>query len=94
MKIKTEAEPVKTEQQTSEYPQHEKLKAVKDQSQAIGEFLEWLNEKDFVVAKFDARNCMLYQEYLAMDRILAEHFEIDLNALEAEKRAMLAEAMP
>lgn len=76
------------------YPQHEKLNAVKDQSQTIGDFLEWLNEKDFVVAKFDARNCMLYPEYLSMDRILAEYFEIDLNALESEKRAMLAKAIP
>ncbi len=29
----------------SEYPEHEKLKAIKPQSQAIGEFLEWLWSK-------------------------------------------------
>ncbi len=31
----------------SKYPEHEKLSAVKDQSQAIGEFLEWLESGDF-----------------------------------------------
>ena len=34
-----------------EYPEHQKLKAVKSRSQAIGEFLDWLsNEKDTVMA--------------------------------------------
>jgi hypothetical protein len=28
-----------------EYPEHQRLEVVKDQSQAIGEFLEWLSEK-------------------------------------------------
>ena len=30
---------------SGEYPEHEKLKAVHDQSQAIGEFMEWLGGK-------------------------------------------------
>lgn len=29
----------------SQYPEHEKLLAVKEQSQAVGEFLEWLGER-------------------------------------------------
>lgn len=35
-----------------EYPEHEKLKKVKDQSQACGDFLEWLQDtKGIVLAK-------------------------------------------
>lgn len=30
------------------YPEHDKLRVVRDKSQAIGEFLEWLEEKHFV----------------------------------------------
>lgn len=28
----------------SEYPEHDKLRAIRDKSQAIGEFLDWLEE--------------------------------------------------
>jgi predicted amidophosphoribosyltransferase len=31
------------------YPEHEKLKAVRDRSQCVGEFLEWLAEKGLYV---------------------------------------------
>jgi hypothetical protein len=30
---------------TTEYPEHEKLRAVREKSQAIGEFLDWLGEE-------------------------------------------------
>ncbi len=30
------------------YPEHEKLKAISDQSQACGEFLEWLSSSQSV----------------------------------------------
>lgn len=34
----------------SEYPEHDKLMAVKDESQVIGSFLEWLAEKGYKVS--------------------------------------------
>lgn len=41
-----------TETQPREYPEHQKLKAIKDKSQTIGEFLEWLtSEQKIVLAK-------------------------------------------
>src|SRR6266516_6765252 len=33
------------------YPEHEKLKAVKDASQAIGEFIEWLGENGYHICE-------------------------------------------
>jgi hypothetical protein len=74
----------------SGYPEHEKLKAVKDRSQAIGEFIEWLEESK--------RMCICYREEggywptgTPINKLLAEHFEIDLDRLEDEKRQMLRE---
>ena len=34
------------------YPEHEKLQKVKDQSQTIGAFLEWLNEREMHLCKY------------------------------------------
>ena len=70
------------------YPEHEKLTTAKEQSQAIGEFLdlgrwslcEW-REWDDARPSFEPVN---------INDALAEYFEIDQDKLEAEKRAMLA----
>ena len=35
------------------YPEHEKLSKIKDQSQAIGEFIDWLRQdQEYVIAKY------------------------------------------
>lgn len=34
------------------YPEHEKLEKVKDQSQAVGEFLEWLRGTDRAICQW------------------------------------------
>lgn len=77
-------------------PEHVKLQAVADRSQAIGEFLEWLDEQDIALSEIDR-----YTKYLTRgwrlpiveprDKLIARFFGIDLVALETEKRAMLAE---
>lgn len=36
----------------NKYPEHEKLAKVKDKSQAIGEFLEWLQER-YTIASYN-----------------------------------------
>lgn len=111
------------------YPEHEKLSKISTESQAIGDFLDWLgNEKGIslmqwsehsepvpctgwllsdCVEGFDdngrvCRKCNGSGEEIRHERgwvpqpqqivdLLAEHFGIDQRALEAEKRAMLAE---
>jgi hypothetical protein len=81
-----------------EFPEHEKLKTMADKSQACGEFLEWLQMQGYVIARYHehgdlcARGCIderLHPATPNIPALLAEHFGIDQNRLEAEKRAML-----
>lgn len=71
-------------------PECDKMRAARDTSQAIGSFLDWLeHETDMVVCYFeDSRD-----EYLpvrkTIKQLLADYFEIDLNKVEEEKRALL-----
>lgn len=80
-----------------DYPEHEKLKAVQTQSQSIGEFLDWLRgEKGFEIARwkhddFDENDDVLMPAHFSTEKLLAEFFNIDLDKVEAEKRAMLAQ---
>lgn len=74
----------------TQYPEHEKLTKVKDESQSIGEFLEWLNPQGFAIAQWNGHteqwDCGTRHEWL-----LAKYFGIDTDKLEQEKRQMLAE---
>lgn len=77
----------------SKYPEHDKLHAIKDQSQVIGEFLDlFLPSKGIVLMeRFRDR----YEDYVPTRRsipsLLAEFFGIDQDKLDAEKKAMLEE---
>jgi hypothetical protein len=70
----------------------DKLHAVSGKSQIIGEFLDWLqNEQKVVLAKW---NGDVYEEalnpiYQSIQEILAVYFNIDLNKVETERRALL-----
>jgi hypothetical protein len=77
------------------YPEHAKLRQVYDASQAIGDFLEnspyvlaqWVpdEERDGV----RSRSQHLEPVTLPVEKILAAFFVIDLDKIEAEKRALL-----
>ena len=74
----------------SKYPEHEKLKAVKHQSQAIGNFIEWMGSKGFHFAKYET----IEDDHIIWNRrsiatLLADYFEIDLKKLENEKQSMI-----
>lgn len=70
-------------------PELDKMLAVKDQSQTIGEFLDWLTEvKGYVLAEYD-ENDRLYPKYSSIETLLAEFFGIDLKKIEEERRAIL-----
>lgn len=73
------------------YPEHEKLAEVKDRSQAVGEFVDWLAQtKKIHLAVWMNETEMTYAREPITD-LLAEFFEIDQKKLEDEKRAMLDE---
>lgn len=67
----------------------EKMHAVKEKSQAIGEFLEWLiSDKELVIGRWDSDGT-LHPKYVSIENLLAEFFGIDLKKVEKEKRAIL-----
>jgi hypothetical protein len=73
-----------------EFPEHEKLRAISDQSQVCGEFLDWLrDEKGIHLCTWD------YDDgpelaYESTNGLLAEFFGIDLKKINDEKDAMYA----
>ena len=90
----------------ADYPEHEKLAAIKDQSQAIGEFIDWCTSTHGVsLAEWEPAQVRTTRGHFGHRRIerrmhptthrlanlLAEFFGIDNQKLEAEKRAMLDE---
>jgi len=76
------------------YPEHEKLAKIKDRSQTIGEFVDWLqNEKSYILASWneDRHAPRLYPAHVSTERLLAQYFDIDLVIVEQERRSMLKE---
>lgn len=75
-----------------DYPEHEKLKGIKVESQAQGEFLDWLMGKGYVIARYGnhpSGDQFLLDAGVSIETLLAEYYGIDLIKLEAEKRQML-----
>ncbi len=76
------------------YPEHEKLEKIRDKSQLIGEFLEWLNEEQHLfICEEDTgsyENAFVLFSF-SNEVLLARYFDIDLDKLEQEKRQMLKE---
>lgn len=79
----------------SRYPEHDKLAAVEEASQAIGEFLDFgLADQGLVLAERMQEEHWVHGPRLvgtskSIQNILAAYFEIDQNRLEQEKRVML-----
>lgn len=91
----------------SKYTEHEKLKALGESREAVQELLDWLGDDGIHLAKRHAHedgcyngdgelDCAARQEelidhYETKEKLMARFFEIDLDKLENEKRAMLDE---
>ena len=69
------------------YPEHEKVKQIADSSQAVGEFLEC---SEYVLCVHDEERDRYSPVPMSVEEILAEFFDIDLAAVEREKREMLS----
>lgn len=74
----------------NEYPECEKMAAIREKSQGIGEFLDWLSERGIILASY-YEEAGLSPRHTNIEQLLAEYFNIDLNKVEKEKQAMLAE---
>lgn len=83
----------------AKYPEHAKLHAVKEHSQAVGSFLMWLqdersprvilelNPNDLV--NEDDEPVSYDPDWNRVEKLLAEYFNIDQKKISAEKDAMV-----
>jgi hypothetical protein len=73
------------------YPEHEKMKAARSESQCQGELLEWLSEeKDFAIC-YRSKLGEFIPILASTESLLAEFHGIDLNKIAQEKDAMVEE---
>lgn len=87
-------------------PELDKMMEVRETSQAIGEFLDWLynsgyriaqwhdhwdNGLDFDDVEYEEQPAGWYPVPRRIEEWLAEYFEIDLDKVEKERRAILDE---
>lgn len=71
------------------YPEHEKIHAVKEQSQAQGDFLLWIEQQGFYLMQWSKEIEEDVPVTESTEQLLARFHGIDLKALAAEKDAML-----
>lgn len=73
----------------TDYPEHEKLKALGGDNQTVGNFIEWLSEQGYEICRWNVAGTFCIPANISRDDLRAAHFEIDRNRLEDEKRQML-----
>jgi hypothetical protein len=72
------------------YPEHKKLSLVVEESQAIGEFLDFgLAGQGLVLTEYSEDHLLPTSK--SITSILAHYFEIDQDKIDKEKRQMLNE---
>lgn len=75
------------------YPEHEKMKRIKPEADVVARFLEWLDERGYIICQRGPGSGRHGEELWPMNKqiewFLAEHFEIDLKKIQDEKDAML-----
>jgi len=74
----------------SDYPEHDKLREVQAETQAAGEFIEWLGTKGIFLASYIEGHNFPREVPTSIQALLAEWAGVDQGAIEREKRAMLA----
>lgn len=72
-----------------ETPEHDKMRAISEESHKIGEFLGWLDERGLFLCQFRES----IEEFIPIgtpyEKLLADYFGINLDNIEEEKVAML-----
>lgn len=70
-------------------PEMDKIKAVQDQSQTIGEFLEWLSEEGFTICELAEDRDLFLPHRRSIEERLGDYFEIDTEEAERERQRIL-----
>ena len=80
--------PIKKIQQT---PMLDKMSKVRDESRSIGQFIEWLGERDpqLYLCECAKEEEGFFPIYPNIEKLLAEFFDIDLNEAEKERCQIL-----
>ncbi len=80
----------------TDYPQHDKLKALGGANQTVGDFVEWLGENGYAICKrhkptLDNEWQEYWPTFTTRDALIAQFFDIDERELSHEKDRMLDE---
>lgn len=79
----------------SDYPECDKLSSISAESEKIGEFIDWLSSQGIQLCTWveNHRKIITGGDYfptnMNITELLAQYFDIDLQKIEQEKRAML-----
>lgn len=77
-------------------PELDKMRVSQPLSQGIGEFIEWLDSQGMEIAQWmlpeGCRDKRLLPCGKSIKNLLAQYFEIDLTAIENERRAIIRAA--
>lgn len=79
-----------------QYPECEKMAAVEDESQTIGDFLEWLGcvKEVSLCHLIEGEDEMEYDPiHIDTEQLLVEYFHINLKKVEEERRQMIMAGM-
>ncbi|ASR80614.1 hypothetical protein SEA_JORDAN_61 [Arthrobacter phage Jordan] len=71
----------------AEYPEHEKLDTA--EAEGVTRFIEWLQDNDFMIARIDTSAPGKLVPGPVPSVLIAKHFGVDKQKLEAERAAML-----
>lgn len=83
---------VKIALENSTTPMLEKLASVRDQSQIIGEFLDYMNTREIEMCEFQEDrdgDGNYFPTRMSIEEMLALFFEIDLKEAEKERQILL-----
>lgn len=70
-------------------PELDKVLAAKDESQPIGEFLEWLSEEGFTICEWDDDRERFVPHTRTIEERLGDYFKIDVAEAEAERMRII-----
>ena len=69
-------------------PELDKMLDNQNESQAIGEFLDWLTSEGYAICELNKHN-EWHHVRKGIEQLLADYFNVDLKKAEQEKRAIL-----
>lgn len=74
-------------------PTLDRMLKVKEDSQKLGEFLDWLSEQGFILCEKQTDGSKFYPYFptrYAVEELLAMYFGVDIGMAQAEQDAVLA----